>query len=523
MYQVFVVEDELLIRQNICRLVEKLGSRFSLCGEAADGEMALSIIQDVMPDIMLTDIRMPFLDGFDLIKHARSIMPWLKVVIISGFDEFEYARKGISLGVDSYLLKPVNAADLSNELNKIADAIESERQTQVSGTEHDSEEVGGILKRNFIRRLFAGQSDTGQLLDKAGTLGLDIVRSHYQAVLFSFDCSEKQGLFEHLTGLLAAQEIELYCFTLPRTLSVLFCDNDLQTLSDRVYRFIGILRHEMQLISNSITVVTSPVAERLSMISSIFEAASDLLERARIAAPNQVIDAQDTAQLAMGFIDLKEPFGSEFRRRLARSADDELEALLDSTLTSDVRLDTALTRFYALLEILKACAELICSQTNESDYRDVAARLNSECDINIASCEKESFRPTALKLMKLALNAKNIRSAQNKHYHVISRAVEYVQNNFCDPNITLISAAKHVGMSTAHFSTVFSQCMGKSFIVYLTMLRIEKAKELLVSTDMKLSDVAMEIGYNEPNYFSHVFRKSEGVTPKEYRNNPNAQ
>lgn len=522
MYQVFVVEDELLIRQNIRRQVERLGGRFSFCGEASDGEMALSVIQDVMPDILLTDIRMPFLDGFDLIRHARAIMPWLKVVIISGFDEFEYARKAISLGVNSYLLKPVNANDLSEELGKLADEIEADRRKQASAAGYNAEEIGDILKQNFVRQIFAGQSDTGKLLDRAGTLGLDIVRTHYQAVVFSFDYSGN-GLYELISRVMAAQDISMYCFAPPRTLSVLFCENGQQALSDRVYRFIGILRHEMSLTCSAVTVVTSPVAERLSMISSVYHAASDLLEKAKLVMPGQVIDAQDTAQLAMGFMDQQEPFGIDFKRRLARADENEIENLLDSALASDKRPDTELMRFYSLLSLLKACADIICTKTNEGDYRDVAARLSSECDINIGLCGKEDFRSTALRLMRMAADSRGSKTPQNKHYHVISRAIEYVQNNFCDPNITLISVAGHVGMSTAHFSTVFSQSMGKSFIAYLTKLRIEKAKELLVKTDMKLSDVAMEIGYNEPNYFSHVFRKSEGVTPKEYRNNPSGQ
>ena len=104
-----------------------------------------------------------------------------------------------------------------------------------------------------------------------------------------------------------------------------------------------------------------------------------------------------------------------------------------------------------------------------------------------------------------------------KYSHVISRAEKYVMENFCDPNISLISTARYVGMSAAHFSTVFSQSTGRSFIAYLTAMRIERAKELLTGSNLKLASIAMEIGYNEPNYFSHVFRKLEGMTPKEYR------
>ena len=112
MYQIFVVEDELLIRQSIRNVIEGMQGPYAFCGEASDGEIALAMMQDLMPDILLTDIRMPFLDGFELIKNAKSMMPWLKVVIISGFGDFESAQKAISLGVDQYLLKPVRQADL---------------------------------------------------------------------------------------------------------------------------------------------------------------------------------------------------------------------------------------------------------------------------------------------------------------------------------------------------------------------------------------------------------------------------
>jgi two-component system response regulator YesN len=110
------------------------------------------------------------------------------------------------------------------------------------------------------------------------------------------------------------------------------------------------------------------------------------------------------------------------------------------------------------------------------------------------------------------------RKGQSKYSQIISQANEYVAEHFCDPDISLISTAKFVGMSPAHFSTIFAQTTGMSFINYLTAMRVNRAKELLSQTDMKLSAIAMEIGYNEPNYFSHVFKKTEGISPKEYRN-----
>ena len=127
MYQIFIVEDELLIRQSIRNAIENMSGPYALCGEASDGEMALAMMQDLMPDILLTDIRMPFLDGFGLIKNCKVMMPWLKVVIISGFGDFESAQKAISLGVDQYLLKPFRQADIGRVIEEMAARIEKDK------------------------------------------------------------------------------------------------------------------------------------------------------------------------------------------------------------------------------------------------------------------------------------------------------------------------------------------------------------------------------------------------------------
>ena len=174
-------------------------------------------------------------------------------------------------------------------------------------------------------------------------------------------------------------------------------------------------------------------------------------------------------------------------------------------------------RYDALIDLLKITIHMISKTTPNADSKDIAAKLSSEYDLFAASAHRDSFRKLALELLQKAVSQRQDNPAVFRHTHVINRAMEYVQEHYCDPNISLIAVAKHVGMSSAHFSMIFSQTAGRSFINYLTALRLEKAKELLSTTDMLLSAIAMEIGYNEPNYFSHVFRKNVGMTPKEYR------
>ena len=143
--------------------------------------------------------------------------------------------------------------------------------------------------------------------------------------------------------------------------------------------------------------------------------------------------------------------------------------------------------------------------------------MNSQFDLIGAAGSRSAFRSTAVEILQQALRNRSGYCREINYQQIIRQAQEYVKNNYNDPNISLVSTAKYVGMSSAYFSTVFSQTTGGSFISYLTGVRMSRAKELLAQTDMKLSDIALEVGYNEPNYFSHVFRKTEGITPKEYR------
>ncbi len=523
MYQIFIVEDELLIRQNIRNIVENLNGPYSFCGEAADGEIALSVMQDVMPDILLTDIRMPFLDGFELIRHAKKMIPWLKVIIISGFDEFDYARKAISLNVDSYLLKPVRANELKAELDKIVMQIESDKDRSSLPEGYDRDEVDRALRIHFMQQLLYSQSDTGVLLERASALKLDIIRSCYRTAILHFECEaqNKARLQYLLSNELAQRDIELYLFHQPDHLSILCYDNDAEQLNEKLYQFIGVVRHAVRDICDTVTVVMAVTAKRLSEISGAYAAAADLFGKAGTYFAGRVMDAGDTAQLVAESADYNVPTEGDFLEKLKRMNADEVPDMLDNMMKGPDKeqFDGMLGRYHTLIKILKACVQVISEANPEADRKDIAVELSASTDIFSSSGSRDAFRECAGQLLQTALKMKRGSTEHHvKHNYVISRAEEYVKQNFCDPNITLITVASFVHMSPAHFSTVFSQTEGKSFISYLTGLRIEKAKKLLASSDKKLSDIAMEIGYNEPNYFSHVFRKSEGLTPKEYRN-----
>lgn len=521
MYQIFVVEDEILIRQNIRNMVERMEGPYAFCGEASDGEMALSIMQELMPDILLTDIKMPFLDGFDLIRHAKAIMPWLKIIIISGYDEFESAQKAISLGVDLYLLKPVRTAEVEQAIRTVAAQLEQSRSGAKLTAGYNEDEVQFALYQHFMQQLLFGEASTAQLLERAAALKLEMVHPLYQVVLFHLESTDtnRQRWRQKVNAAMQGRRTAVYYFSGSDELVLLVYEKTKAGLSEATYRLVNIIRHELKDENVLITSLVGNIAERLSSITDAYSSSRAMLEKVQAVSAGQVIDINDTAQIAADIVNFTSSFGERFGPRLLHAAQEDVPLLLEEFWQSgdNDQFNSMLYRYYTLVDILKTAVQIVAAANPELDKKDIAAQFSNDYDIFKASGSRRSFEQIALELLQEAVKMNQSNLGFIRHSHVISRAEEYIHEQFCDANISLISVSRHIGMSAAHFSTVFSRTTGTTFINYLTALRIDKAKELLRHTDMKLSAIAMEIGYNEPNYFSHVFKKNEGITPKEYR------
>ncbi len=523
MYQIFVVEDELLIRQNIRGIIEGMQGPYAFAGEASDGEMALSMIQDLMPDILLTDIRMPFLDGLSLIKHAKVIMPWLKVAVISGYGDFEYAQRAISMGVNLYLLKPVRQAELVQAIHSLAAQLEQERSASSMGAVSiEQADVRQALKRSWMEEVLYERPALSPLLDRAQALNLDIVKGHYLATLISFDSSDADlyRVKAIVEKTLLEAGCELYLFNTADHMTLLQCGNDLKAMNERVYQLITILRHELQEVCPVVTAVISRETSRLGEVGKSCREAWQTMRALRNIRAGRVINLNDATPDHTDILDRESPFGKAFQEKLLFADPDDVPSLVDEALQGEGNgpFESMLIRYQTLVSVLQTAAEMACGSASPERLRAWTDEIAGQFDLLAAAGSKSSFRGALIGILQAGLREKSRRTDNGSSYrHVISRAEQYTRDHFCDPNISLLSVAQHVGMSSAYFSTVFSQTTGQSFISFLTALRMEKARELLTGTRMRLSDIAMEIGYNEPNYFSHVFRKVTGVTPKEYR------
>jgi len=194
-YKVFLVEDEIFTREGIRNTLDWETLGFTFCGEASDGEIALPMIQSSKPDVIITDIKMPFMDGLQLTKIVREHMPWVKIIILSGHDEFIYAQSAVKLGVTEYLLKPVSAQDLSKVLKKLSVTLDREHQDREKlKSLVGNNEVNLVLSReNFLLKLVMGGVSSAEAIEQSQQFGLDIVARYYLVVLIRIElCNHSQ-------------------------------------------------------------------------------------------------------------------------------------------------------------------------------------------------------------------------------------------------------------------------------------------------------------------------------------------
>ena len=186
MYKVFLVDDEIVVREGIRSNFPWEETEFALAGEAPDGEIALSMLQDVKPDILITDIRMPFMDGLELCRQVSRTMPWIYIVILSGYDDFAYAREAISLGVKEYLLKPVSGQELRTVLERIAERIQEDKRQQASLNAYREQVASSsrFLREKLLSELYGG-ANCERVLRSARSMQMNLRANHYLVMLLS--------------------------------------------------------------------------------------------------------------------------------------------------------------------------------------------------------------------------------------------------------------------------------------------------------------------------------------------------
>ena len=540
MLKVFLAEDETLIREGLRDNIpwEQYGYRF--VGEAADGEMALPLIRKTKPDVLITDIKMPFMDGLTLAKVAKKEIPGLKVVILSGYDDFNYAKQAINIGVEDYLLKPITKNALIERLTEIRSRYEHEK-TQKEYYEKFHREMQAYEKnssRDFFEALVSGSMDMMEIYRRSEKLGLDIVAEAYNVLIFTMNCEEdfsgqREGYSEW-----EAESLELLEeFFSENTSAMLFRCNifsygvlikgQKETIEENTRSCVSeiqrILDRKEQ--KRQWFVAAGEPVERLSQIQKSYYSASRAFsqrylydenilyydEMASMEKKNVTEDDSTYLQkvdvnalnpvilqkfLSNGLLEETENFVKDYFYAIGQ---EPLESLVfRNYVTLNVR--------FSVMSFLK---EIGCDTRTleQEDTEDVLSESSKSLENAIAYAEKIISQAIALR----------DQNSGNKNRSILKTAVDFIDSHYMEEDMSLNKAANAANVSANHFSALFSQNMGQTFIEYLTNLRMNKAKEYLRCTSMRSSEIAGEIGYKDAHYFSYLFKKTQGMTPSDYR------
>ena len=542
MLKIFLAEDEVVVRETIKRMIpwEELG--FELVGEAADGEMALPLLIRQQPDLLITDIKMPFMDGLTLARLAKKEIPGLKVVILSGYDDFNYAKQAIGIGVEDYLLKPITKNALIERLSEIRSRYEHEK-TQKEYYEKFQREMQAYEKnssRDFFEALVDGSMDMMEVYKRAEKLGLDIVAEAYNVLIFTMNCDEDFSGQRDEYSSWEAESLELLeNFFAGHSSAMLFRSN--------IFSYGVLLKGQRETIEENTRACVDEIrkilsrqdgrrewflavgqsVERLSQIQKSYHTASRAFsqrylydenilyydEMETMEHPGGQAETEDNAYLQKVDVNALNP--AILQKFLSNGLQEETENFVKDYFYAigQEPMESLVFRNYVILNVRFSVISFIKGlgcDTNEMESADTEEVL-AESGKNM-----ESAIAYAKKMISQAIEIRDQNSG-NKNRSILKTAVDFIDSHYMEEDISLNTVANVANVRSNHFSALFSQNMGQTFIEYLTTLRMNKAKELLRCTGMRSSEIAGEIGYKDAHYFSYLFKKTQGMTPSDYR------
>lgn len=522
MYSVFLVDDEPIVLEGIRTTIDWETSGFTFAGEATDGEIALSMINEIKPDILITDIKMPFMDGIELAAAIKKTQPWIKIIILSGHDEFDYAKKAISIGIEDYILKPFTSEEILSSLNKAATQIDAERKqrSDISRMQSELKSSEHLIQKEFLSGLVHGNIDMSSLMQKSQELGLDLLSRYYKILISRIESSTKniqnRDMVCSLINSYTSSWQNTICFFEQKKYLICICKgSDSKELEENIYQIADSIEH-IVMQNPDCTAITAigKTVEHLASIPESFEDAQKIIELNKGSNITQIINSDDISQDESSLLQFKE--NDPMVERLKYAVKNDISIIIEESLTL-IKNNPGQFQFiasYLLADLIFAVSKLV--ENLGGNMQEIKPEFLQRNFIDSAVQNETLFSQKLEAILSFALEYRDSKIT-GKYGDVILKAKKYIDEHYSNQNTTLTTVAEEVCLSPNHFSTIFSQECKITFIEYLTNVRIENAKRLMKQTDMKGYDIAYECGFSDPHYFSYIFKKNTGLSPREFK------
>ena len=523
MLRTAIIDDEIWV----CRLIQKLVNWESLGLEISfienDGVSGLERIIDEKPDIVITDIRMPDMDGMQMIEEMRNKNISSKIIIMSGYPDFNYAKRVLKSGASEYLLKPVDKKQLESVLSRVIHEINTEKKIEADLYRYhkDSGRLYDMLKQLFIKNLVTQKQIEENILE-VGIKNIvgDPGKKWFRVLLVKGILDGKQddkvlNFISEYTRISGYDDINFFTFFFYnyRFFIVNYSDDLEQNISDLFLKEYSevTLKEGVDLIF-SYSFKTDCIEQIASCLTTSFRGSSEYL--VNTGSEKSLFSNEQIITDEKGVIP----------RELSKMLLLNVEALsVESSLSIisqmyDVIEKKAEEKTYLIFDkSIKICDYVLRTLKSDSG-RDIGVELKYEKDFfcRLSECNKiESFREAALKFFR-ELIEEFYTLRRNKSRNSIEQAKNYISLNY-NKKLCLNDIAEYLHLNPKYFSNIFMKETGTGFAEYLSTIRMDVSKTLLKDNVYSIGQVASKVGFSDPKHFSKVFKKKTGVTPIEYR------
>ncbi|ALS27948.1 two-component system response regulator [Paenibacillus sp. 32O-W] len=519
MYNVLLVDDERIILDGISHIVDWRLHGTALAGTARNGVEALLMIEADKPDIVITDIRMPGMDGLQLVEKAAEQYPDIAFIMLSGFDEFDYARRAMSYGVKHYLLKPCNEAVIGQALNEVKEELDRRRSREqfLRNMETELMKVLPHAKEQFLKELVTNKTYRRSDWDDYGQLfGMPIEIQQVRLLLIQLEGMydyEHLFAFKNIAEYELGHDVLLLSTTIGKHVLLLVKE---PPVPEKLFAQIVSVKHKfVELYKIDATIAISEAGD-ITGVRHMYRETQECLNYRFYLGEGSIITKRDIARDDAG---TRANFTIDEERlcMMIRSGDwADVEAELDAVFESlaDMRMDMAMAKSY-LIPLFVAIARQSGDAGEMNRYLQSIARMDSFQTLqSLRSFITETARN---------ITSDNYKALRNRHSTIIGKMIGVIEENLGNPELSLNWVANEIlYMNADYLGKLFKKETGEKFSHYVMKARIRKATDILERTDdVKVFELAEMLGFGDnPQYFSQVFKKYTGCTPSEYKRSP---
>lgn len=527
LYNVLLVDDEADVLQAMKKKIDWEALGFCLAGTAENGQEALEMAEQLHIDVVMTDIKMPYMDGLTLCKNLKQSYRNMKVIIYSGFDDFEFAREAVHLEAEEYLLKPISAGDMEAAFSKVRKKLDQEydEYRNLNRLSEYYRKSLPAMREQLVMGILEGRiaGERARAMMETYEICLDFPFYVVAALYMDVNPREEQPQPAQLFTLSLKDMVQDYLKNRTRFFSTAFLDqvivifmlDEREEIDQVLYHLDQICKMGFRVLKSSVTAAVGQICANTDALHTSYEEAVNAMEYRSILGSGQVLYINDIEPCSEENILVTEHEFQNLVHAVKLGNRDETNAAIAQIMDS-IRKERISPGQYQLL-FMELLSELMkigrAYKLHPNQIFGEHAGSWQELYRMVTVDELEGW------LQEVCTNLRHVlrHERRDSAARLTEQAKAYIEEHYKESDLSADSLCRCLNVSAAYFSTIFKREVGMSFVAYLTKIRLEHALELLRTTEDKTYIIASRVGYMEPNYFSYVFKKQYGISPSKYR------